>query len=89
VSTREEHKKHRHAARPIRKKRDFEGAAAVAKRLAAQAARDEAAERRLQALLHEMDKFDDAEDDNVDDADEAYGESGHARRWSDGNGEDS
>ena len=88
MSTREEHKKHKHAARPIRKKRDFEGAAAAAKRLAAHAARDEAAERRLQALLHEMDKFDDVDDDTVDGPDEAYGEPGHARRWSDDNAED-
>lgn len=88
MSTREEHKKPKHAARPITKKRDFEGATAVAKRLAAQAARDDAAERRLQALLHEMDKFDEVDDDTVDGPDEAYGEPGHARRWSDGNAED-
>ena len=50
-------KKDKHA-RPIRKKRDFEGAAAAAKRLSAPTVLDAEAERRLQALLHEMDKFD-------------------------------
>lgn len=82
------HKKPAHAARPIKAKRDFEAAAAVAKRLTAQAARDEAAERRLQALLHEMDKFDAPEDDAPEVPDADYGDPGHARRWSDGGADD-
>jgi len=88
VSTQQEHKKPRHAARPIKKKRDFEGAAEAAKRLAAQAARDDAAERRLQALLHEMDKFDDAPDDDAEGIDDSFDDPAHSRRWSDGNGEE-
>jgi hypothetical protein len=88
VTGRQDPRKPRHAARPIRKKRDFEAASEVAKRLAAQAARDDAAERRLQALLHEMDKFDDAGDDAMDDIDASFGEPGHTRRWSDGNADE-
>jgi hypothetical protein len=88
VSTRQENKKSAHTARPIRKKRDFEAAAEVAKRLAAQAARDDAAERRLQALLHEMDKFDEAEDDVAEDIDASFEDPAHSRRWSDGSAED-
>ena len=89
MTGRPEHKKPRHAARPIKKKRDFEAATEVASRLKAQAARDDAAERRLQALLHEMDKFDEPEDDAPEAPDEDYGEPGHGRRWSDGNADDS
>ena len=88
MTGRQDHKKPRHAARPIKKKRDFEAATEVAGRLKAQAARDDAAERRLQALLHEMDKFDDAEDDALENPGESFGDPGHTRRWSDGNGED-
>ena len=88
MSTREEPKKHKPAARPIKAKRDFEGAAAAAKRLTAQAARDDAAERRLQALLHEMDKFDAPEDDSPEAPDEGYGDPTHARRWSDGSADE-
>ena len=79
-------KKDNHA-RPIRKKRDFEGAAAAAKRLSAKSALDAEAERRLQALLHEMDKFDEPGDDDPEPPDESYGEPGRARRWSDDSAE--
>lgn len=69
--------------RPIRNKRDYEGASNVAKRLSSQADRDSAAELRLQALLRELDRFDeaveDADPDSADDLD--YG--GPRRRWSD------
>jgi hypothetical protein len=88
VTGRQEHKKHKHAARPIKAKRDFEGASEIAKHLAAQVARDDAAEKRLQALLHEMDKYDEVEDDMGDSPAEGYGEPGIARRWSDGSAED-
>ena len=50
-------KKLAHPARPIKTKRDHKGASAAAARLAEQAAQDSEAERRLQALLHELDKF--------------------------------
>ena len=88
MTVRHDHKKHKHAARPIKKKRDFEAATEVASRLKAQAARDDAAERRLQALLHEMDKFDEVEDDALEDAEESLGDPGHTRRWSDGNADE-
>jgi len=69
-------------ARPVKTKRDYENAAAVAKRLANQSDRDSAAERRLQSLLKELDKYDDLEDELGDDpADTSY--SGPHRRWSD------
>jgi hypothetical protein len=75
-------RKHNGSARPIRSKRDFEGASAVAKRLSAQAARDSAAELRLQALLREMDKFEEDEDDPTADLQD-HDYSGPRRRWSD------
>lgn len=75
-------RKHNGSARPIRSKRDYEGASAVAKRLSAQAARDSAAELRLQALLREMDKFEEDEDDSSADL-EDHDYSGPRRRWSD------
>jgi hypothetical protein len=74
-------RKHNGSARPIKSKRDFEGASAVAKRLSAQATRDSAAELRLQALLREMDKFEEEDDPSTDLEDHDY--SGPRRRWSD------
>jgi hypothetical protein len=75
-------------ARPVRTKRDFENASAVVKRLSNQSDRDSAAERRLQSLLKELDKYDDLEDDPEDDsADLSY--SGPRRRWSDNGSDDS
>lgn len=70
-------------ARPIRTKRDREHAAAVAKEMSGQANRDSAAERRLQALLQELDRVEDADFFESDDsaADEEY--LGPRRRWSD------
>ncbi len=68
-------------ARPIRTKRDYEGATKVVKRLSSQADRDSAAELRLQSLLRQMDQFDDLEDDVTADNPEDY--SGPRRRWSD------
>jgi hypothetical protein len=72
--------------RPIKTRRDYEGALSVSQRMLAQPQRDTAAELRLQALLKEMDRFeaiesvdDDAADDLSDDA--LYG--GSRRRWSD------
>jgi hypothetical protein len=68
-------------ARPIRTKRDYEGASKVIKSLSGQADRDSAAEQRLQSLLRQMDEFDDLEDDLTADNPEDY--SGPRRRWSD------
>ena len=70
-------------ARPIRTKRDRENAAAVAKEMSGQTSRDSAAEQRLQALLQELDRVEDADFFESDDspADEEY--LGPRRRWSD------
>ena len=75
-------------ARPVKTQKDYENASAVAKRLSNQSDRDSAAERRLQALLKELDRFDDLEDEGDDDpTDMSY--SGPHRRWSDnGSGEE-
>jgi len=82
--TKQHRKKANGPVRPIRTKRDYDGASAVAKRLAAQAARDSAAELRLRSLLRELDKFEDAEDEAVADSPEDYEDySGPRRRWSD------
>jgi len=63
-------------------KRDYEGAAKVAEKLRAEAEPESAAEKRLQALIREMEQFDDQEDDEFGDAaGEIYG--GPLRRWSD------
>jgi hypothetical protein len=69
--------------RPIKTKRDKEGAAEAAKRLAAQAELDAAAEQRLQSLLHELDKNEDLADDGDDDGGEDFDDAGPGRRWSD------
>ena len=71
-------------ARPVTTKRDYENAAAVAKRLAKQSDRDSAAEQRLQSLLKELDRYDELEDE-VENEQDDY--AGPARRWSD-NGSD-
>ncbi|MGQ0751170.1 MAG: hypothetical protein ACT4PS_11595 [Betaproteobacteria bacterium] len=69
-------------ARTIKTKRDYRGAAAVASKLREQGERESAAERRLQALLHEIEKFDgenlEADADFAEDVD-----SFPRRRWSD------
>lgn len=76
-------RKDAHHARPIKTKRDHAGASVAAKKLAAQAAHDAAAEKRLQSLLHELDRFEDLGDDEGGDFDDGYDYSGPARRWSD------
>jgi hypothetical protein len=81
TKTKRSRKKVNGAARPIKTKRDYESAAAVIKRLSAQADRDSTAELRLQSLLVEVEKFDDLEDDADFSEDENY--SGPRRRWSD------
>jgi hypothetical protein len=73
-------------ARPVLTQRDYENASAVAKRLASQADRDSAAEKRLQSLLRELEKYDELEDEEQDD-EEDLRYSGPRRRWSD-NGSD-
>ena len=75
-------------ARPIRTKRDYERASTVAKQLSGRADRDSAAELRLQALLRELDQFDESEDDTDPDVlgDDDY--MGPRRRWSDDGSDD-
>lgn len=69
--------------RPIKTKRDFEGASNVVKKLSGQGDRDSTAEIRLQALLRELDKFEDAQEDSGDEVPEDIEYSGPRRRWSD------
>jgi hypothetical protein len=69
-------------ARPIKTKRDYEGASAVVKSIGGQADRDSTAEIRLQALLRELDKFEELQEEAEDDA-SGTEYSGPRRRWSD------
>jgi len=71
------------SARPIGNRRDFEGAAALAKRMSGESERDSAAELRLQSLLRELDKYDETEEDDGDSGQDDYDSSGPRRRWSD------
>jgi hypothetical protein len=70
-------------ARPIKTKRDYEAAAAVAKRISSRAERDSTAELRLQSLLRELDRFDEPEEEMSTGLPEEYNDSGPHRRWSD------
>ena len=70
------------AARPIKTKKDYSGAASVLEKIAGQPDLETIAEKRLQSLLKEMEKFDGDEDDS----EEGMSEDGYAgplRRWSD------
>lgn len=69
-------------ARPIKTKKDFSGAASVIDKISGQSDRESVAEKRLQSLLKEMEKFDGDEEDS----EEGMAEDGYAgpmRRWSD------
>ena len=70
-------------ARPIKTKRDYKGAASVANKMRKQTEREPAAERRLQALIDAMEKFDNQDDDDGsgDATEDIYGLP--RRRWSD------
>lgn len=70
------------AARPIKTRRDYKGAATVVRKISDQADRESAAEKRLQSLIKEMDKFDEVEDEDPDLSSDG-GYSGPRRRWSD------
>jgi len=69
-------------ARPIKTRRDYEGATVVVKRLSGQTRPDSAAELRLQALLRETEKFDDGDEATSAEL-EDYDHPGPYRRWSD------
>jgi len=73
-------------ARPVTSRRDYENASAVARRLSNQADRDSAAEKRLQSLLRELERYDELEDEDPD-VEEDLRYSGPRRRWGD-NGSD-
>jgi hypothetical protein len=74
-------------ARPVRTKRDYERASEVVKRLSKQADRDSAAELRLQALLKELEEYDEIEEASGEDAEDLSYE-GPRRRWSDNGSDD-
>ncbi|MGH8641352.1 MAG: hypothetical protein ACRET6_06560 [Burkholderiales bacterium] len=69
--------------RPIKTKRDFEGASGVVKRLSGRGDLDSTAEIRLQALLRELDKFEETQDDADDGLSGDIEYVGPRRRWSD------
>jgi hypothetical protein len=69
-------------ARSIKTKRDYRGARSLANKLREQSAQETDAERRLQALLQEIEKFDDEDEVEDDDITEDVGSLPH-RRWSD------
>jgi hypothetical protein len=69
-------------ARPIKTRKDYSGAASVVEKITEQPARETGAEKRLQSLLKEMEKFDgDADDPDEETSDGGY--AGPLRRWSD------
>lgn len=71
-------------ARSIRTKRDYHGAATVAGRLRSKGERESAEERRLQALLQEIERFDAEDAEEADAADPVDGlDDFPRRRWSD------
>ena len=75
-------KKANGAVRPIRTRRDYKGAESVVKQITGQAERESAAEKRLQSLIKEMERFDgDGDDDGDGTSDGSY--AGPRRRWSD------
>jgi hypothetical protein len=76
-------KKPAERARPIKTKRDFEGASRLVKTLTGKSDLDSTAEIRLQALLQELDKFEEAQEEADDDSSEEIEYAGPRRRWSD------
>lgn len=70
-------------SRPIKSDRDYKGVSAVTNKIRNQPGREPAAERRLQALIDAMEKYDSEEDEGTDDvSQEGFDLPG--RRWSDG-----
>jgi hypothetical protein len=70
------------AVRPIRTRRDYKGAESVVKKISGQPDRESVAEKRLQSLIKEMERFDGDGDDEGDAAADG-GYAGPRRRWSD------
>ena len=73
------------AARPIKTKKDYSGAATLVERMGGEPARETAAEKRLQSLLKEMEKFDGDGEEDDENAESGY--AGPRRRWSDESGD--
>jgi len=70
--------------RPIKTKRDYEGAKRLAGKLSGDSGLDSTAELRLKSLLEALDKFEDELEDDPDaDLAEGEGYAGPRRRWSD------
>ena len=70
------------AARPIKTKKDYSGAASLLEKISGEPDRETVAEKRLQSLLKEMEKFDgDGEEPDEEITDGGY--AGPRRRWSD------
>jgi hypothetical protein len=74
-------------ARPIKTERDFKGAVSAVRTIVKQPDRESAAEKRLQSLIREMEKFDAADDDDTPTAAEEDSSGGPRRRWSDDSSE--
>lgn len=71
-------------ARSIKTKRDYHGATSVANKTRQHSGQEPESERRLQALLREIEKFDDTQNEDDDFADAAEDtDSLPRRRWSD------
>jgi len=69
-------------ARPIKTKRDYAQAADIVRQLSQQVERESTAELRLQALIHEMEQYDDVDGFDEDFSfEDVY--DGPLRRWSD------
>jgi hypothetical protein len=79
------HSRSKGSARPIKTKRDYADAAKIVNSLTGQLDRETAAELRLQALIHEMEQYDDDIADFDSDADFSFEDEydGPLRRWSD------
>ncbi len=68
--------------RPIKTKKDYSGAATIVEKISGLPDRETVAEKRLQSLLKEMEKFDGDQDESGDEMSED-GYAGPLRRWSD------
>jgi hypothetical protein len=81
--TRQDRKQTQHSVRPVKTRRHFDGVTVVVKALADKSERDLAAERRMQRMLEELDKFDQPEDDADANAFSVDDDPRPGPRWSD------
>jgi hypothetical protein len=75
-------------ARPIKSSRDYKQALSITQRLLAHPNRDTEEEKRLKALLEEMDRFEEVDDNANDDFSDDALHGGPRRRWSDEGADD-